>query len=273
MNKKLLGTIACALTVSLTAPTIGAQTAKPTAASKQESPHQAGRPPLTTRPADDAAIIRTLADALGMLRAPLGGGLRQRTDLVNRLQWNATGTVAGPSGAMKADYTYVLSLALTAAREDIRPKGGTRLVRVVRGEQAWNETAPGVGGTWANDQAQLRRLQLARTPFGFAKAVLNAPAGTVKVNDPGPSGTVTISLPIEDVPTVATLDRDYRPSSIKMTVGGKVIETTYSNYRDPDEYGVMFPMNIVEKVDGGTTINVKVSDTRVASYAVFPPPG
>jgi hypothetical protein len=116
-------------------------------------------------------------------------------------------------------------------------------------------------------------LQLWRTPFGFAKAILKAAPGTVKVNDPGSGGVVTISVPIEGVETVASLDPDYRPSTIKMTIDGKVVESAYSDYRDPDEYGVMFPFNITEKVDGRTVLNMKLSDTRVASYAVFPPPG
>jgi hypothetical protein len=272
--KNKLGTLTFALVVGIAASPMGAHAAETkTAAKKHESPFQAGRPALTTRPDGSPAIIRTMADALGMVRFPLIQMARgERTDYINRLQWNAKGSVAGPNGLVKADYTYVLSLKLKAAREDIRPVSGARIVRVVHGDQAWNETAPGVSGSWANDQARLRQLQLARTPFGFATEVLKAAPETAQVTDPGPGGTVTIALTINGVPTIAALDPDYRPSSIKMTLDGQTIEALYSDYVDPDHYGVMFPGHIIEKVGGRTTLDVNVSDVRVAGYAVFPPP-
>jgi hypothetical protein len=266
MSKRTWGALFAAAMLAA-APSADAQSGK--AAAKRTPPFQAGRPTLTVRPAGDAAVIKTMADAMGFVR----GAPFEVTDTINRVQWNAAGTLTGPSGPMKVRYTYGLSLSLGAAREDIRPASGPRLVRVVHGDKAWNETAPGIGGTWANDQAKARRLQLARTPFGFTKAVLKAPAGSVRVTDPGPGGVVTVSLSIEGVPTTATLDEDYRPRTVSMTVDGRRYEATYTDYRDLSEYGLMFPVRTVEKIDNRVVADLTTSDTRVSNYLIFPPPG
>jgi hypothetical protein len=235
-----------------------------------KSPAQSGYLPLKSRPADDKAVVRALADAMGFVR---GVGPFATTDSLNRLQWFGTGQVTGANGALvNADYSYVTSLSLGAAREDIKPKSGARIVRVVVGGKAWNETAPGIGGTWANDQAKARRLQWVRTPFGFTRAVLKAAQGSVKVNDPGPGGVVEISLDFEGVPTVARLDPDYRPTRITTRDGAEVIEVTYSGYLDMHGYGVMFPSRVSESVNGRKSADLKIVQGRAASYALFPEP-
>ena len=240
--------------------------ALPAGAQSTKSPHQSGRPPLTERPVGDKAILRTMADAVGMIR---GVGPFESVKTINRLQWNGSGVVQG----VKADYSYSLSLALMAAREDVRPKdGGRRTVEVVNGAKAWNEVTPGVGMTPADGEVLARRAKLDRTPFAFSKAAFLATPGSVVVTDPGGSGPVTVTMPIDGIETTAVLDTDFRPRTVTQTVNGRKIEVTYTDYADLSEYGLMFPQRIVEKTDGKTTMDVKVTDVRVASYAIFDPP-
>ncbi len=246
------------------------QQGKPQAKAAWKSPSQVGSVPFKTRPSGDKDIIHAMADRVGFVR---GLGRAETTETLNRLQWDGSGQVAGANGALvNADYSYAMSLSLGGAREDIKPMSGPRITRVVLGDKAWNETAPGLGGTWANDQARARRLQFARTPFGFVKTVLNAAPGSVKVTDPGPGGAVTISLDIEGVPTIATLDPDYRPARITMRDGKDVIETTYPAFSDLQAYGIMFPAHTIETVNGRKTADLKFTKGHAASYLIFPPP-
>jgi hypothetical protein len=235
-----------------------------------KSPEQVGSLPFKTRPSGDKEIIHAMADRMGFVR---GMGPMETTETLNRLQWYGLGQVIGANGALvNADYSYAVSLSLGGAREDIKPASGSRIARVVVGDKAWNETAPGVGGTWANDQARARRLQYARTPFGFVKTVLKAAPGTVKVTDSGPGGPVTLSLDVEGVSTVATLDPDYRPAKITMRDGSDVIETTYLAYSDLQGYGIMFPARMLETVKGRKTADLRFTKAHAASYVIFPPP-
>jgi uncharacterized protein (DUF4415 family) len=243
--------------------------AKPKAA-VAASPAQAGRPALKTRPVGDKAIIRTEADAMGFIR---GMGQGETTTTINRVQLRGAGkvTVNGVT-AVVPHYIYTLSLHLKAGREDFQAPGKARVVRVVLDKDAWDEKEPGIDGRPTSDSALSRRLQLARTPFGFTRALIDADPATVKVTDPGPGGRVTVSFPIEGVATTATLDADYRPATIAMTVEGKAIVTRYSAYRDLSEYGLMFPTVWTETVDGKPSLDLKIDDGRVASYAAFPKP-
>jgi hypothetical protein len=211
-----------------------------------------------------------MVDALGLIR---GVGPAETTETINRLYWSGAGTMVENGATYAVDkYVYALSLSLTAAREDIqRTAGGskTRRVQVVHGQQAWDESTPGVGLKLAHDQARLRRLQFARTPFGFAKAVLRAPPGSVKVRDGGPSGQVSVTATIEGVPTTAILDRDFRPQLISMNIDGRTIQTSLTRYRDISEYGIMFPSRIVEKVNSKTVLDLTIDDGRTSTYAIF----
>jgi len=68
--------------------------------------------------------------------------------------------------------------------------------------------------------------------------LLKADPSTIKINDPGPQGAVTISTTLEGTPFTATLNEDYRPASISLSLNGRTIELVYSDYRDLAEYGV-----------------------------------
>jgi hypothetical protein len=205
-----------------------------------------------------------------------GMGAMESTKTLNRIQWLGSGKmVDGATTYSVTKYSYTVSLSLKAAREDIQRKAGNkveRLVHVVLDKDAWNEKEPGVDGTKTTDTALNRRLRMARTAIGFTRAMLDADQSTVKVVDPGAGGKVTISFPIEGVPTVAELNSDYRPETITMKVDGKTLAARHSAYKDISEYGVMFPTRTTETIDGRPYLDLTIDDARVASYAVFPLP-
>jgi len=237
------------------------------------APVQAGRPALKTRPVGDAAIIRTVADAMGFVR---GVGRNETTNTLNRLQWRGKGQMTvGTAVYPITRYVYTVSLHLKGAREDItRTVQGKpeRSVRVVLDQDAWDEREPGIDGRIAAGAARNRRLQLARTPLGFTRALLDADPASVKVVDPGAAGKVTLAFAVEGVALAATLDANYRPERIEMLVDGQRIVDRYSAYRDLSEYGVMFATRWTESIDGRPHLNLTIDDARVASYAVFPKP-
>jgi hypothetical protein len=102
--------------------------------------------------------------------------------------------------------------------------------------------------------------------------LLDADPASVKIVDPGAGGKMTISLPIEGVPTTAELNSDYRPETITMKVDGKTYVARHRAYKDIAEYGVMFPTRSTETIDGHPYLDLTIDDARVASYAVFPKP-
>ena len=237
------------------------------------APAQAGRPPLKTRPVGDAAIIRTVGDAMGFVR---GVGRNETTTTINRVQWRGKGQLTeGATAYPVTNYIYTVSLHLKGVREDItrivqgKPE---RSVRVLLDQDAWDEREPGIDGKPASDTARNRRLQLARTPIGFTRALLDADPASVKVVDPGAAGVVTVAFAVEGVPIQATLNSDYRPEKIQMSVDGKQFVERYTAYQDLSEYGLMFATRWVETIDGKPHLNLTINDGRVASYAVFPKP-
>jgi hypothetical protein len=236
-------------------------------------PHQAGRLPPKVKPQGDAAIFRTVIDAMGLIR---GFGPRETTTTVNRLRWVGDGVMIEGGHTYKVTkFDYGLSLLQKAAREDIQRTDSagvkSRVIEVVAGANAWNENAPGVYSGLAQKQALERQLRFWRTPFGVAKALTLAPAGSVKVTDSG-TGPVQLDLSVESVPMQVTLDSDYRPAQITQTVGKKKIVVQYSDYHDFAEYGLMFPGHYVETVDGKPYLDIQLHSGDVATYVVFPPP-
>jgi hypothetical protein len=248
-----------------------------------ESPYQAGAKPLMAKPEGNAAIIRTMADQLGMIRLnffkrPPGEEL---VDVVNRLQIGGTGTAFNPATKKPGEVKLVYGMALHSweARLDVRVKDAagkeTRIVEVLSGDRAWNETAPGVGGVYKSDELRARRYFLALQPHAFARLAAKAKPETVKIVEAG--GVTTVTVPFEGYPVTATLDQDYRPVKVFVSFkdpqhGVTTLEGNYGRYWDITEYGVMFPRDVAYKVNGSKIIDVKVDDARIGPYLQFPAP-
>ena len=248
-----------------------------------ESPFQAGAKPILTKPEGAAAVVHTMADELGMVRlnlfkTPPGEDL----DIVNRLQIGGSGTMADPKTkavSQISHYVYGISLHTGAARLDVQLKDAngkaSRMVEVVSGDRAWDETAPGVGGKFAPDQLRTRQFFYALFPQAFLRAAIKADPKTVQVAEAGDVTTVTV--PIGGAPVTATLDQDYRPAKIVVSFkdpkqGKTTLEADYGRYWDITEYGVMFPRSITIKRNSFAVFDLKIDDGRVGPYLIFPAP-
>ena len=249
-------------------------------------------PPLTTVP-DVKTTLYRMADALGMLR-----GTDER-DAVITMEWRGTGTITvGGQSCRLASYRGSVRYNVPALRTDFAcaqadGKPGSRTVQVVAGALAWNETAPGVGGTPALDTMTDRLTQLWSLPHAVYKAAVAAGAntkvtlegGVVYLTYPLPaplSGTARAALNTTDAVEL-TMDSgekyqlSYWIDRVEIKVGNIVTETTYTDYaelNEPDYRSeVMFPRHIVQKRGGVTLLDLTVERTNTYNpYVIMPVP-
>ncbi len=234
-------------------------------------PYQAGVPPVSDkdRPKGNAAILRMVEDQVGMIR---GAGPAETLHAINRLNYSGCGEIVEDGHTYEVTkYVYGVSLHEDAAREDIQAEGNVHLIRVVRSNEAWDESTPGVGTHSADKLAKQRQLQLARTPFGIVDAITNLKATQIKIHDTG-SGAVTLQLPVDGVSTKVVLDRNYRPATVTQRVDHHLIVDQFSDYHDLNQYGLMIPRHIVETMDGHPHLALHIIKSMLAEYEAFPAP-
>ena len=250
-------------------------------------------PPLTTA-TDVKETLYRIGDALGMLR-----GTEERDSIIT-MDWRGTGTmtVNGQSCRLanyrgQVRYLPVAGLRTdyACAQADGRP--GTRVVQVVAGNLAWNETTPGVGATPAADALTDRLIQLYSLPYSVYKAGLAAGAnakttlegGVLYLSYPLPAplnGTARVALNTTDAEEL-TMDSgeryqlSYWVERVEIRVGNTVVETTYSDYgelNEPDYRSeVFFPRHIVQKRGGVTVADLTIERTNTYNpYVVMPVP-
>ena len=249
-------------------------------------------PALTTAP-DVKTTLYRIADALGMLR-----GTDERDSIIT-MDWRGTGTITvGGQSCRLANYRGQVRYNVPAMRTDFAcaqtdGKPGPRSVQVVAGALAWNETAPGVGGTPALDTVTDRLVQLWSLPHAVYKAAVAAGAntkvtlegGVVYVTYPLPAplnGTARVALNTTDAVELTMDDGEkyqlsYWIDRVEMRVGNVVTETTYTDYaelNEPDYRSeVMFPRHIVQKRGGVTLLDLTVERTNTYNpYVVMPVP-
>ena len=249
-------------------------------------------PPLTTAP-DVKTTLYKMADALGMLR-----GTDER-DAVLTMDWRGTGIMnadgspcklASYRGSVRYDVP-ALRVDFSCAQADGTP--GPRRVQVVAGALAWNETAPGVGGTPALDTVTDRLVYLWSLPHAVYKAAVAAGAntkatlesGVVYLTYPLPApltGTARVALNTIDAVELtmddgAKYQLSYWVDRVEERVGNVVTETTYSDYAELNEpdfrSDVMFPRHVVQKRGGVTLLDLTVERTNTYNpYTVMPVP-
>ena len=249
-----------------------------------KDPTQVYRPSVEgQRATGELAPFDRAADALGMVR----GVARTRTmDDVNTVEYTGAGTMAeiGPGGTLTpyavSRMTVGISYYLRGRRVEIEREaaGGTKqtLIQVVRAEPrlAWNEEGQaGMKPTQAPGAEAERLQQLWLTPHGFMRAAVDATFKGSKVAKAG--GKTVLIVPVEGVLVRATLDAKNLPERVEMPVRHPVLGATtlvaeYSDYRDFDNYGVMFPQHIVQKIGGKTVLDLKVTGFATNPYVVFP---
>jgi hypothetical protein len=253
---------------------------------------QLKNPPLTTAP-DVKTTLYRIGDALGMLR-----GTDERDSIIT-MDWRGTGTMTvGGQSCRLANYRGQVRYNVPALRTDFAcaqadGKPGPRSVQVVAGALAWNETAPGVGGTPALDAVNDRLVQLWSLPHAVYKGAVLAGANTkvtleggiVYVTYPLPAplnGTARVALNTTDAIEL-TMDSgekyqlSYWVDRVEMRVGNVVTETTYADYaelNEPDYRSeVLFPRHVVQKRGGVTLLDLTVERTNTYNpYVVMPVP-
>jgi glyoxylase-like metal-dependent hydrolase (beta-lactamase superfamily II) len=208
-----------------------------------------------------------------------------------------------PWPAFKTTFHVSLSYAVPAMRLDMmrsNPEGVVqgggglplaapqRLIQVVSGQFAWNESAPGGGfapgttATPAPGAVNERLLQLWSTPFGALKMAERAGADA-KVTKEG--GATVIIFPLSgalgNITAKVTLNAKNQVERVETrgdnpVLGDTVTETTYSDYQDLGEIktDVMFPSRIVQKQGGYPVIDLTITKADANNpYVVFPVPG
>jgi len=228
---------------------------------------------------NNAAVIESAAEALGMVRGP-----QRRMDSINTVQFSGNGTMSVPqSDGPPLNYeitetTLGISYSIPAMRWDLTRVGpdgdAQRRIQVVRGDRAWNERLPGVDPTPVEDQVSRRLRRIWLTPHGIVRAAVDNPsAASVGSRD----GNRTLTVIIDGTPVTATLDGDFRPERVEMVIehqvlGATLLEVSYSDYIDWPKLDVYFPSRIVQTIGGETTLDLTVTDFFQNPYVVFPTP-
>jgi hypothetical protein len=247
----------------------------------------------TTGSGDVAKTLKAAADALGMARwSGLGGGELPEIDVVNRVDFRATGSTYGSDEepALTTEYHCALSYNPPAMRVEMTRTVGTvsqHTIQTVRENYAWNESELGGGlepgrGTATPDMAALKQrlLQLWILPYGVVKAS-SAAGDKTKVSKE--NGNTVISFPLtgelSGITVRATLDDKNLIAKVETQADNRSLsrmdlETQYSNYADLGEAPteVLFPAHIVQKQGGHKVMDIQVKSVDISPYLVFPVP-
>jgi hypothetical protein len=229
---------------------------------------------------DARATLGAAADALGMLRtAGLGGGRTPRLDVINTMEFSASGTPF-------SQYHVSLAFNPPGMRVELtNPNGNPQhAIEVVTGKYAWNESEIGGGlipgkGTATPEMmtANERLLRLWILPYGVVKAGLAA-GDKAKVSTENGATVVTFPLmgQLAGVTVKATLDAKNFVTKVETQGPGNLTtETEYSDYADRGDIAtdVQFPGHIVRKRAGKTVVDLQVKNADGNNpYVVIPAP-
>ena len=238
------------------------------------------------------ADVRAVADALGMVRWGEGGGgrggSRENFDLLNRIEFTASGTSWEPrAGDAPWPATTIKSLVFNVAYrtassrvETVRVVGGREQhsIEVVHENYAWNEEKPGIGATRVPNMAAAvaqRRLQIALLPTAFMRAVIQAgPAAQVSES----AGKKVFTVTVNGMAMTGTIGADKRPERISVPInhpvlGQTTLEATFpGGYKDFEGYEVFFPTRIVHTLGGKPILDLTVEKNLTGVYLIFPVP-
>jgi len=220
---------------------------------------------------DPKKVLVATANALGMVR-----GVTHSLDVVNMFEYTASGTLADPGGGqdrvsrITVGYDYVIP-AIRLDVEKTVPNGETRReVAVAAGQLAWDESTPGLFSRRTNVSAVERLRQIWIMPHAVVLKGASAP-DKVRVEERG--GATVLIVPGPDGSEIrATLDAKNFPTHVEMNVGARIYSGDFADYKDFEEYGVMFPSRISQKIDGALLAEFTVSEALANPYLIFPPP-
>jgi hypothetical protein len=228
---------------------------------------------LAQAPAPDPArkALTDAANALGMVR-----GVARSLEVVNMFEYTASGTMAAAGGGQSkvtritAGYDYVIPAARVEI-ETVAPDGSAHHgIEVASGPLSWDESKPGVylrpGGT----PAAVRLKPIWLLPHGIILAGAKAP-DRVKMADKGAQKELSVPLP-DGTEAKGVIGDKNLMSHVEFKIGAELVSADYADYKDFQDYGVMFPTRIVQKVDGRTVADLSVTDALANPYLVFPVP-
>jgi hypothetical protein len=276
ITKMLVVTAAAALVLHTSA----AWGNKPKASGRARVTIAATPVPIPPDAADARSTLEAAADALGMLRnAGLGGGRNPRLDVINTMEFWASGTPF-------TDYHVLMAYNPPGMRIELtNPKGNPQhAIEVVTGKYAWNESEVGGGlipgkGMATPDMAvaNVRLLRLWTLPYGVIKAGL---AARDKAKVSNENGVTVVTFPLTGqltgVTVKATLDQKNFVTKVETQGPANLTtETEYSDYADRGDIptDVQFPGHIVRKKDGKTIVDLTVKKADGNNpYVVIPVP-
>jgi hypothetical protein len=244
---------------------------------------------------DRAKVLRGAADALGMVRwSDIGaGGTRlPGIDVVNTMEFQATGTSYISSQALKTEYHAAIGYNPPAMRVEMTRTGSggapQHSIETVRENYAWNESEIGGGlvpgkGTATPATAALkdRLLQIWTLPYGVVKAAIAAGEKTRVATE---NGATVITFPLSGLLTgitlKATLDSKNFVTKVETrpddpALANLATETEYSDYADHGEIltDIKSPGHLVQKRDGRLILDIQVKMWEANNpYLVFPVP-
>ena len=258
------------------------------------APVRAQRPVASTEfPATVEAVVRELANSMGMLR-----GRGESEDSILTLEHWASGSLSvGDQRFDVPEYRMSLNFSYPGMREDFtlaEPTGASeRRIEVVSGAMAWNETERGMNAIAAADDAKARLVRLWTTPFGVVKAAAAAGSSAKMERQDDQSAILSFPLPdpASDVTVNATVRRDAslvvaHPDALAdlvgtyivkvETTGAVVSETTYAEYGDQnwDDYraDIMLPKRIVRTHGSSTWVLTTTNTNTYNPYVVMSVP-
>lgn len=238
---------------------------------------------------DRTTVLRAMADALGMVRwSDIGAGTTRLPgiDVVNTMEFWASGTIDAGGKAVKTEYHAALGYNPAAMRVELSA-GGKRQgpLQTVRDAFAWDESELGGGlvagkGTATPAMAAVRdRLLLLWTlPYGVVKAALAAgDKTTVAVEGGATIVTVPLTGPLSGVTMRATLDKASLITRVETRADNAALVTVtdYSDYADRAEVltDIKSPGRIVRKQGARTVLDLQVKMWETNNlYLVFPVP-
>jgi hypothetical protein len=226
--------------------------------------------------------VEIAAEALGLVR-----GAQRSTTAVNTMEVVGNGTMAerAPDGTWR-DYNVMrftegLDFFIPAERLEVERRGPSgsqqRQIQVVAGKQAWDEEKPGINGTPVAGAADDRRRQIWLTPQGAMWGALRASAQEGGVQVANESGNLAISYSLNGEPIKLVLNSALLPERVQLhtvgaTGGDRLLEASYSNYKDFEGYLFPCPTRMAYKAGTRTIRDVTITNCVVNPYVIFPLP-
>jgi hypothetical protein len=249
------------------------------------------RPAVAVSPSDVKEVLFELANSMGMLR-----GMQQEDSILTIEHWLKGTMTVGTQRFDVPEYRMSINYSVPGMRADFRRQtpGGQalRMIEVLSGAAAWNETDRGKNPAPARDKVKERLVYLWITPMGILKAARAAGArATVKTDGVTTVLSFPLPAPADDVTTNATLRRDAslvipHETALKNlvgtyivrveTAGAVVTETTYAEYGDWNwndyKADIMLPRRMTRK-HGDTTLELMTVNTNTYNpYVIMPVP-